>query len=141
MKKRIIDLLAKYKRAVLKTVFYLLLIPVILGTIFAVAYPEWAYEIARSALDFRPRPPYLPLEVPFTVNKAPHTTTMYFIPERVDNAVGVYLVYEHNNQINKMHKLLKGPTYRTDPATGRSIRKKMMTPQYLRHFWLRPAAL
>jgi len=81
-------------------------------------FPRWV----KSWVDFRPRPPYLPISVPFTVDQAPYTTTAYFVIAEDDERITLQLHYKYEEEnYADLSKLLEKNRSRgkKNPETGK----------------------
>lgn len=108
-------------RIIKKIIIVSLCISVLFGIILLVLsyiyFPRWV----KSWVDFRPRPPYLPISVPFTADQAPATTTAYFVISEDSERLTLYLHYnferENRDDLRKMLEKNK-PRREKNPETG-----------------------
>ncbi|MDR1090016.1 MAG: hypothetical protein LBL79_02990 [Prevotella sp.] len=86
-------------------------------------FPRWV----KSWVDFRPRPPYLPISVPLRVDQAPDKTTVNFIASEDDLRIIVLIHYNYSDdQRDKAKTILANNRnrYIRDQATGELERNK-----------------
>ncbi|MDR1044231.1 MAG: hypothetical protein LBP33_03820 [Candidatus Adiutrix sp.] len=111
-----------HEKLIKKIVIAALCVSVFVGTslllLTYIYFPRWV----KSWVDFRPRPPYLPISVPFTADQAPCTTTAYFVASEDDERLTLYLHYNYDrvNYDDLRKELDKNkPRKEKNPETGR----------------------
>jgi hypothetical protein len=111
-----------HKKLIKKIVIAALCVSVFVGAslllLTYIYFPRWV----KSWVDFRPRPPYLPISVPFTADQVPYTTTAYFVVPEDDERLTLYLRYKHKREnYRDLRKELEKnePRQKKNPETGR----------------------
>jgi len=92
-----------------------------LGVILVIVYCIYFPLEVKSLVDFRPKPPYLPFSVPFPVDQAPQTTTVYFVVSESDYRITLFLNYIYKeDKYDELRDLLENNRSdpHRDPKTG-----------------------